>query len=56
VVAPDAQQPVLDLAPVAAVDDDDEIEDARGGDGARVLVALGEQVASCPARTRPPRR
>ena len=45
VVAADALEPVLDLAPELAVDDHDEVEHARRDEGVLVVVALDQEPA-----------
>src|SRR4051794_525648 len=45
VEAADALQPVLDLTAPVALDDDDEVQDARRGERLVLLVVLLEQVA-----------
>ena len=64
VVAPDAAQPVGDLAAPLAVDDADEVQRPRGDALLGLRVALGDEVAqrlldrrrrACPARSRPRR-
>ena len=53
VEAPDALEPVLDLAAELLVDDHDHVHHARRHVRALLLVALGEHVAAAPPRSAP---